>query len=416
MASFREALQATVKKVADPARLNEAQTEERIVKPILETLGWNACYWVQERLETKGRANVPDYLLFGTSEDFTRADRKSKAAERYPLATAVADAKAWTIDLDRRGSASAAMKHPPARILRYLSRAETQSERKVQWGILTNGRLWRLYYQGAKSRLEEYFEVDIGWVLAVPGTQGDLTASMRPIIFPDDAAWRDHLLRLFWLMFRREAFLPGGDGRTFHQFALAEGREWEARVRQSLAGVVFDEVFPDLIRALVRADPNAPNPVSAGYLGTVREAALTLLYRLLFALYAEDRDLLPKRDPNYGGLSRLRDEIAERMDAGTVLSGRRKNYASVCAELFATIDEGDDTLGVPPYNGGHSPMRRRRLKCSTARSCPTLILRHCSIVSLVLKRTGGACASTFATFPCNSSARSTSGYLNTSRS
>lgn len=62
VASFREALQATVKKVADPARLNEAQTEERIVKPILETLGWNACYWVQERLETKGRANVPDYL------------------------------------------------------------------------------------------------------------------------------------------------------------------------------------------------------------------------------------------------------------------------------------------------------------------------------------------------------------------
>ncbi len=104
VASFREALQATVKKVADPARLNEAQTEERIVKPILETLGWNACYWVQERLETKGRANVPDYLLFGTPEDFTRADRKSKAAERYPLATAVADAKAWTIDLDRRGS------------------------------------------------------------------------------------------------------------------------------------------------------------------------------------------------------------------------------------------------------------------------------------------------------------------------
>jgi hypothetical protein len=77
-----------------------------------------------------------------------------------------------------------------------------------------------------------------------------------------------------------------------------------------------------------------------------------MLYRLLFALYAEDRDLLPKRDPNYGGLSRLRDEVAERIDAGTTLSGRRNAYAHVCAELFTTIDEGDDTLGVPPYNGG----------------------------------------------------------------
>ena len=222
----------------------------------------------------------------------------------------------------------------------------------MQWGILTNGRLWRLYYQGAKSRLEEYFEIDIAWVLALPGTQGDLVASVPPSVFPNDATWREHLLALFWLMFRRDAFLPGADGRPFHQIALAEGREWEAKVRQSLAGVVFDVVFPDLLRALVRADVQAPNPVTAAYLATVREAALTLLYRLLFALYAEDRDLLPKRDPNYGGLSRLRDEVAERLDAGTTLSGRRKNYATVCAELFVTIDDGDDTLGVPPYNGG----------------------------------------------------------------
>src|SRR5205823_14011020 len=125
-----------------------------------------------------------------------------------------------------------------------------------------------------------------------------------------------------------------------------------SKVGESLAEVVFGRVFPDLMRALVRADPTAPKPLDAAFLATVREAALTLLYRLLFALYAEDRDLLPKRDPNYGGLSRLRDEVAERIDAGTTLSGRRKTYAHVCAELFVTINEGDDTLGVPPYNGG----------------------------------------------------------------
>ncbi len=352
VAAFRAALQSIIAQIADPARLNEAQTEDRIVKPILESLGWHGCYWVQERLETKGRANVPDYLFFGTPEDFAQADRERAAGERYPLAIAVGDAKAWSIDLDRRGSGAGADETPSGQILRYLSRAETQSDRKAQWGLLTNGRYWRLYYQGAKSRLEEFFEIDIGWVLAVPGTQGDLTASIRPSVFQNDAAWREHLLILFWLMFRRAAFLPDAAGRTFHQIALAEGREWEAKVRQSLAGVVFNEVFPDLIRALVRADPQAPAPIAAGYLATVREAALTLLYRLLFALYAEDRDLLPKRDPNYGGLSRLRDEVAERVDAGTTLSGRRKSYASVCAELFITIDEGDDTLGVPPYNGG----------------------------------------------------------------
>ena len=102
----------------------------------------------------------------------------------------------------------------------------------------------------------------------------------------------------------------------------------------------------------MRTDPQAPSPVTAAYLAVVREAALTLLYRLLFALYAEDRDLLPKRDPNYGGLSRLRDEVAERIDADTLLSQQRKRYALDCGELFKTIDKGDDSLGVPPYNGG----------------------------------------------------------------
>lgn len=352
LGAFRAALQLIFKQVADPTRLNEAQTEDRIVKPILDSLGWHGCYWVQERLETKGRANVPDYLFFGKPEDFAQADSQRSANQRYPFAIAVGDAKAWAIDLDRRGSGAGLNETPSGQILRYLSRAETQSDRKVQWGLLTNGRHWRLYYQGAKSRLEEYFEIDIAWLLAVAGTQGDLGTAARPSMFQSDTVWREHLLTLFWLMFRREAFLPSADGRTFHQIALAEGREWEAKVRQSLAGVVFGEAFPELIRALVRADPQAPNPVNAAYLAVVRESALTLLYRLLFALYAEDRDLLPKRDPNYGGLSRLRDEVAERIDARTLLSQQRKRYALDCGELFKTIDKGDDSLGVPPYNGG----------------------------------------------------------------
>ena len=162
-----------------------------------------------------------------------------------------------------------------------------------------------------------------------------------------------HLLKVMWLMFRREAFsAEAEEGRTFHRFALDEGRNWESKVRENLSDVVFGQVFPNLMRALKRADPDAPEVLDAAYLGTVRDAAFTLLYRLLFALYAEDRDLLPKREPNYGGLSRLRDEIAERIDAATALSGRRKTFARICAELFVTIDEGDDTLGVPPYNGG----------------------------------------------------------------
>jgi hypothetical protein len=350
--TLRAQLGAIFAKIADPAQLNEPQTEERIIQPILHALGWADCFSVQERAEKKGRANVPDYLLFASKDAFAQADRKRRAVERYPFGVATGDAKAWSVGLDQRGAGAAGDETPSGQIIRYLSRADVQSEGKVLWGILTNGCHWRLYYQRAKSRLEEYFEIDLAWILGLPGSQGELASSARPIAFATDREWTAHLLTLFWLMFRRDAFAAGTDGRTFHELALAEGRNWEAKVRADLAGVVFQQVFPDLVRALARCDPKRLATLDPAYLRVVREAALTLLYRLLFALYAEDRDLLPKRDPKYDGLSRLRDQIAEHLDAGPKLSGKRKTFAYQCAELFRTIDEGDETIGVPPYNGG----------------------------------------------------------------
>ena len=142
-----------------------------------------------------------------------------------------------------------------------------------------------------------------------PVRRANPAGSIRPAVFADDAAWREHLLRLFWLMFRREAFLLGDQGQMFHQIALVEGREWEAKVRQNLAAVVFNGVFPELIRALV-APMRRRHPITAP-ISRVREAALTFLYRLCSRSTPRSRSL-PKRDPNYGGLSRLRDEIAER--------------------------------------------------------------------------------------------------------
>jgi hypothetical protein len=47
---------------------------------------------------------------------------------------------------------------------------------KLRWGILTNGARCRLYYQGARSVSEQFFELDLAAVLAVPGHDGGLFA------------------------------------------------------------------------------------------------------------------------------------------------------------------------------------------------------------------------------------------------
>ena len=131
------------------------------------------------------------------------------------------------------------------------------------------------------------------------------------------------MLRLFVLIFGRDAFLPGvTDARTFHERAIEEGAYYEQRVAASLAELVFDRVFPDLARAVAAAAPDAPLP-------DVRDAALTLLYRLLFILYAEDRELLPVRDARYDDYSlreRVRDGVRRRKDEGDAFSAHATSY------------------------------------------------------------------------------------------
>ena len=112
--------------------------------------------------------------------------------------------------------------------------------------------------------------------------------------------------------------------------------------------MVFGQVFPDLARTLAAAEPDAP-------LSEVRDAALVLLYRLLFILYAEDRDLLPVRDGRYDDYAlreKVRVEIGRRKDQGDVFSDTAARYWSAFDDLCRAIDRGDASIGLPPYNGG----------------------------------------------------------------
>ena len=100
--------------------------------------------------------------------------------------------------------------------------------------------------------------------------------------------------------------------------------------------------------ALAEADSDAP-------LDEVRDAALVVLYRLLFVLYAEDRDLLPVRDSRYDDYAlrnRVRLDIGRRKDEGDVFSVAAARYWSAFDDLCRAIDRGDASIGLPPYNGG----------------------------------------------------------------
>jgi hypothetical protein len=319
----------------------EADTEQKLIYPLLELLGWEHIS-VQQNLTVRGRKDVPDALLFPDAD----ADATASGLEpwqRFRHGASLVEAKRWGRPLDRQGAGDQGV--PSTQIMHYLQRASVVTEGRMPWGMLTNGRHWRLYYQNALSVAEDFFEIDLGKVFDLPGCVPELF---------DGGMTAEHAFRLFVLAFGRDAFLPTEQGRSFHLIALDETKRWEERVRKNLAETVFSDVFPKLIAAIPLADPNRPAEIDATYAEEVRSSAMFLLYRLLFILYAEDRDLLPDEKGPYAPycLTQLRKEIEQQDNDGRKPLERSQAYWSRLETIFGAIAEGDDSLGIPPYNGG----------------------------------------------------------------
>ena len=318
--SFRAQAHALLEKAANFHTINEASTEQELIRPLFELLGW-VDYLPQQGSDHN--EDIPDHLLFGDAESKDLAAAKP-APKRYAEALAVAESKRFGLPLDARGKTSS----PHGQILRYLATADINSDGRIRWGILTNGRVWRLYDRRALPRASGYHEVDL-----------------ETALHADDDF---HALRTFRLLFGRPAFSPQHGAQTsFLEDAIAEGRRYEEQVANDLSGIVFAKIYPALIRAL--ADK------SGAELENVRQAALIFLYRLLFLLYAEDRDLLPVNDSrydDYGLRKSVRDDIDKRMSAGDTFSTIASNYYNHITTLCRQVDEGDASIGLPPYNGG----------------------------------------------------------------
>ena len=304
---------------------NEAVTEQELIRPVLELLGWTD-YLPQQGIARN--EDIPDLLLFSDAQSKGQAAARAKPDERYLDASVIEESKRVGIPLDVRDQSDKVKAGTPhGQILRYLSTADSVADGRIRWGILTNGEVWRLYDHRARPRASGYFEADLSEILK---------------------SGNEDSLRLFHLLFRRDSFThKDGATATFLEQALAEGKRYEQQVAQDLSGVVFESAFPKLVEALANA--------TGATLPQVRQAALIFLYRLLFLLYAEDRNLLPvneSRYDDYGLRKRVRDDIARRMMDGDVFSSAATHYYDRLMTLFRLVDQGDPSIGLPPYNGG----------------------------------------------------------------
>jgi len=311
--------------------LIEAQTEAEFIRPALEILGF--AYIVQTPTHHAGRVQRPDYALFADEDAKAEAYLfQDDEPAFYARALVIADAKYWERPLSetRRDDARDTFRNtnPLFQIVNYLIGTG------VDWGIMTNGRLWRLHYRQASSTATEFYEVDLVEALE----SGDLER-----------------LKYFWLFFCRDAFIKDAQGNSFLD-RVREGSATYARmVGDRLKERVFEEVFPYLSGGFVAycaargEDMNGEEARQAIY-----EATLSLLYKMLFLLYAEARDLLPIGNPGYRAqsLTQMAREVAGRMRLAEPLGRTSTAIYDRLLNLFRLIDQGDPGLGLPRYNGG----------------------------------------------------------------
>ncbi len=311
-----------------PQSDNEAQTELEWIRPVLRALGHT--FNVQVSLQTPLGTHTPDYVFFPD-----QASRLAAKAMGGPLteedlraALAVGDAKAWERPLDRSpGHKSTRLplsENPSFQMDFYIRHSG------AAWGVLTNGRRWRLYHRDSSKQLDVYYEVDLPALIE----QGDMEA-----------------FKFFYLFFRREAFLGSP---AWLERVLQESRAYAQGVGESLKEQVY-EALRCLAQGWLDFPGNGLTPAPAT-LQAIHDHSLIVLYRLLFILYAESRGLLPvDENPAYTqnySLLALKRRVARAVDTGAPSVPSMDTLWHQLRQLWRVLNSGDAHLGVPAYNGG----------------------------------------------------------------
>lgn len=207
-----------------------------------------------------------------------------------------------------------------------LAKADTEG---LPWVVALLGDRLRLYPTavgigvGRRGRTETYVEVQTS-ILA------------------------DQHLPFLWMLFSADALDPKG--------VVADLLDASKRFAGDLAVRLRERIYRDVVPRLATAIANARNlkSPSAEDLELTYRMALTVLFRLLFIAYAEDRDLLPFRTNDAYRRRSLKQKAQELAEAKLKLiaPGAGSEHWHEAVRLFRAVESGNPEWGVPAYDGG----------------------------------------------------------------
>ena len=208
-------------------------------------------------------------------------------------------------------------------------------DENLDWVVLVQGNRLRLYASavnagiGRRGRTETYVEC-------------------QPTLLAGEG------LGYLWLIYSAEALARGG--------SLLQILESSERFAGDLAGQLRERIYNRVVPALAQGvatarranvQPNSKAQTREN-LAQTYEMALTVLFRLLFIAYAEDRDLLPYR---FNDAYRRRSLKAKAQELATFVADAvpiadGDAHWQDAIQLWNAVDVGNPEWGIPAYDGG----------------------------------------------------------------
>src|SRR5258706_2979957 len=204
----------------------------------------------------------------------------------------------------------------------------------LHWGIITNGKHWRLCHAVAVAPYEVFLEGDLDRLLQ----KNELSEFL-----------------LFYLFFGQQAFTTVQSKDTNAQkIGLDRYLEESEKRIEAIQRYLRSQVEPILQSlCLGFVQDEAAGSYTRETLDEIFRNAIFLLYRILFLFYAEARELLPTQDINYQqiGLTGIVED-AGLYQRQWIHNPDPFSLWKRLTHLFVVVDDGDESVGVRPYNGG----------------------------------------------------------------
>jgi hypothetical protein len=264
----------------------------------------------------------------------------------------------------------------PAKLLTELR------ERKLNWGILTDGAKWRLYSTKSAKPFEDHVELDLATALEA---RDEISYALFERFFHADSfvpmerddydTEKARQLKAQSLKSRKQkrASTGGGDEEASAQSEEDKERQagiylcqldldgelseaiLEARVKMPLLAQV-DNVLRYICNGFIADTPSSGDAYTEEERREVFESSVKLLYRCLFLFYAEARQLLPSeaRHAEIYAPHSIRTLCQEARKFRWNERGDNEGYDlwKQLKGLVQAVNEGDPSYGVMGYNGG----------------------------------------------------------------